>query len=49
VIKSFADKETEKLFQRWYSQKLSQTMQHTARRKLEILDAADEVEIVDYH
>jgi proteic killer suppression protein len=41
VIKSFADKETEKLFQRWFSRKLPPNIQHIARRKLEILDAAE--------
>lgn len=41
MIKTFADKETEKLFQRIFSKKLPQSIQHTARMKLEILDAAE--------
>ena len=41
MIKSFADKETEKLFKRKFSKKLPQTIQRTARMKLEILDAAN--------
>jgi toxin HigB-1 len=44
MIKSFADKETEKLFQRRPSKKLPQTIQRRARMKLEILDAADHLE-----
>jgi proteic killer suppression protein len=40
VIKTFADKETEKLFKRQFSKKLPQTIQRSARMKLEILDAA---------
>jgi toxin HigB-1 len=41
MIKSFADKETEKVFQRFFSRKLPPDMQKIARRKLEILDAAE--------
>jgi toxin HigB-1 len=41
VIKTFADKETEKLFRRTFSRKLPQSIQHAARMKLEILDAAE--------
>ena len=41
MIKSFADKETEKLFKRKFSKKLPQTIQRNARMKLEILDAAN--------
>ena len=41
VIRSFADKETEKVFQRYFSRKLPPEIQHTARVKLEILDAAE--------
>lgn len=40
MIKSFADKETEKLFARQFSRKLPQSNQQIARYKLEILDAA---------
>jgi len=40
MIRSFADKETEKLFKRQFSRKLPQSIQRSARRKLEILDAA---------
>ena len=41
MLKSFADKEAEKLFQRQFSRKLPQNIQLTARMKLEILDAAE--------
>jgi proteic killer suppression protein len=41
MIKTFADKETEKLFQRTVSKKLPQNIQFAARMKLEILDAAE--------
>jgi len=40
VIKSFADKETEKLFKRRPSRKIPADIIRPARRKLEILDAA---------
>ena len=39
--KSFASKETAKLFKRELSRKIPKTIQHIARRKLEILDAAE--------
>jgi proteic killer suppression protein len=41
VIRSFADKETEKIFKRYFSRKLPPEIQHAARLKLEILDAAE--------
>jgi proteic killer suppression protein len=41
MIKSFASKETEKLFKRVFSRKIPKTIQRIARRKLEILDAAE--------
>jgi proteic killer suppression protein len=41
VIRSFADKETEKLFKRQFSRKLPPEIQHAARLKLEIVDAAE--------
>jgi len=41
MIKSFADKETEKLFRRQLSKKLPQSIQQNARMKLEILDSAN--------
>jgi proteic killer suppression protein len=41
MLKSFADKETEKVFQRFFSRRLPPEMQKIARRKLEILDAAE--------
>jgi proteic killer suppression protein len=41
MIKSFASKETEKLFKRQFSRRLAQNIQRVARRKLEILDAAE--------
>ena len=43
MIKSFRDKETEKIFNRLLSKKLPQNIQHLARRKLVILDAATEL------
>jgi toxin HigB-1 len=41
MIKSFADRETEKIFEREFSRKLPGDIQRIARRKLEILDAAE--------
>ena len=41
MIKSFASKETEKLFRREPSRKIPKDIQQIARRKLEILDAAE--------
>jgi len=41
MIKSFADKETARLFKREFSRKLPQSIQNIARRKLEILDAVE--------
>jgi proteic killer suppression protein len=43
MIKSFADKETEKVFQRFFSRQLPPKIQKIARRKLEILDAAEAI------
>ncbi len=40
MIKSFKDKESEKILNRNFSRKLPQSIQHTARQKLVILDAA---------
>lgn len=40
MIKSFRDKETEKIFKRQTSQKLPFDIQRTAKKKLNILDAA---------
>jgi len=40
MIKSFKDKETEKIFSRRLSSRLAQDIQHIARKKLVILDAA---------
>ena len=40
MIKSFRDKETEKIFNRHLSKKLPQNIQPLARRKLVILDSA---------
>ena len=40
MIKSFQDKETEKIFNRHPSQKLPRDIQQLARRKLVILDSA---------
>lgn len=44
MIKSFADKETEKVFQRQFSRKLPPEIQRSARRKLEILEAAEQLQ-----
>jgi proteic killer suppression protein len=41
MIKSFASKETEKLFNRQISRRLPQDIQQVARRKLAMLDAAE--------
>ena len=41
MIKSFADKETERIFNREFSQKLPPDIQRPARRKLEVLNAAE--------
>lgn len=40
MIKSFAEKETEKVFNREFSRRLPPTVQRIARRKLEILNGA---------
>jgi proteic killer suppression protein len=43
MIKSFKDKETEKISNRQFSGKLPQNIQRIARKKLVILDAAPEL------
>ena len=43
MIKSFRDKDTEKIFNRQLSGKLPQNIQRLARKKLVILDAAPEL------
>ena len=43
MIKSFDDKETEKLFNREMSRKIPPDIQQAARRKLEILNAAENI------
>ena len=43
MIKSFRDKETEKIFNRNFSKKFPSDIQHQARRKLIMLDAAPEL------
>ncbi len=43
MIKTFRNKETGKIFNRRFTRKLSQNIQHLARRKLVILDAATEL------
>ena len=43
MIKSFRDKETEKIFNRHFSRKLPQNTQHVVRKKLVMLDAATEL------
>jgi len=40
MIKSFADKETEKIYEQVFSRKLPQTIQRTALRKLIMIDNA---------
>lgn len=44
MIKSFADRETEKIFQREFSRRLPPDIQHRARIKLEVLDAAESLD-----
>lgn len=44
MIKTFADKETEKLFQRQKPRSLPVDIQRKARIKLEILDAAEKID-----
>lgn len=44
MIRSFSDRETEKLFQREFSRRFPPDIQHRARIKLEILDAAESLE-----
>jgi proteic killer suppression protein len=41
MIKSFSDKEVERIFERRFSKKLPPEIQAIARRKLEMLDAAE--------
>ncbi len=41
MIRSFADKETERLFGREFSRKIPTQMQRAARRRLEVLDGAE--------
>jgi len=41
MIRTFADKESEKVFNRQFSRKLPSDIQRVARRKFEILDAAE--------
>jgi proteic killer suppression protein len=43
VIKTFKDKEAEKLFHRKKSRRFSQTIQRNAYRKLLMIDAAEEL------
>ena len=43
MIKSFKEKETERIFNRQFSKKLPQNVQRVARKKLVILDAATEL------
>jgi proteic killer suppression protein len=44
MIKSFADKETERIFNRQFSRRLPNEIQIAARRKLEILNAAESLQ-----
>jgi proteic killer suppression protein len=43
MIKSFRDKETEKIFKRQLSNKLPQNIQRIARKKLVVLDAVTDL------
>ena len=43
MIKTFRDRDTESIFNRIFSRKLPQNIQHLARRKLIILNAATEL------
>jgi proteic killer suppression protein len=44
MIKTFADKETEKIYHQIFSRKLPQTIQKTALRKLIMIDDAKNLE-----
>ena len=44
MIKSFRDKETEKIFNRYFSGKLPGNIQNNARKKLVMLDSVTEIE-----
>ncbi len=44
MVRSFASKETERLFRRQFSRKLPHDIQRRARIKLEILDAAEQLD-----
>lgn len=44
MIKSFSDKETEKLFHREHSRRIPQDIERSARRKLEVLNAAGSIQ-----
>lgn len=44
MIRSFADQETERIFQREFSRRLPPEIQHRARIKLEVLDAAESLD-----
>ena len=44
MIKSFADSETKKVFERIYSKKLPEDIQRRARRKLVMIDAARKIQ-----
>jgi proteic killer suppression protein len=46
MIKTFRDKETEKIFNRLLSVKLPKNSQHLARRKLVTLDAATDLNVL---
>ena len=43
MIRSFRDKDTEKVFHRTRTRKFSLELQRIAQRKLDVLDAADEL------
>jgi proteic killer suppression protein len=49
MIKSFRDKETERIFNRQISNKLPQDIQRIARKKLLMLDAAAQLNDLGSH
>lgn len=49
MIKTFGDRETEKLWNGFQSHKLPPEIQSIARRKLRMINSALDVKITDYH
>ena len=48
MIKSFSDKETEKVFNGVYSKKLPQTIQQRAFEKLNLINAAHDIDFLKF-